>query len=467
MKPLPGVNRAMICLTSFARPHYLERVIPMIAKRTLYPHNVVVAHGWREGGKEDEVNRRCIDYLKKAKVEGLISEVLFAGELGFEENPGQCRLQGVFLKWLEENAPDTEWVVMTQDDLEPPEVKPCWLEQQIHLAEKNPDYAFLAARIERTSRLSWDESQDEIIQSHKSVPAVLRISRLSDLQKMGGSGLFLNGPKHWESHLAMGAAEKIHKHQGFNARLYCSHWGYRDSVEGNAGKGYLTDADYESAHTYSPERKHQADFKPYPDIDPKTLEPLPFQAFRHDKEEFAERRRFWDEKIGVQAEGTVESPRRQLVRAEVKAIVDANAGKWLDVGCGAKKLDERMDGLDMWPYDCANYVGDAFAPWFIADGEYDGIASSHVLEHAKMSPKDALKAWDRILKPGGLMVIVVPDGENRPSTICEPSHAHAFSREVLRLLMKRVMNYEVIRCDNVAGLPENKKDIIVVARKVK
>jgi hypothetical protein len=63
------------------------------------------------------------------------------------------------------------------------------------------------------------------------------------------------------------------------------------------------------------------------------------------------------------------------------------------------------------------------------------------------------------------MAVVVPDGENRPSTICEPSHNYSFSKETLRMLFGRVLGYSVLELCNIDGLPENKKDIMIVAKK--
>jgi SAM-dependent methyltransferase len=44
----------------------------------------------------------------------------------------------------------------------------------------------------------------------------------------------------------------------------------------------------------------------------------------------------------------------------------------------------------------------------VGDGEYDFLLSSHCLEHVA-NPLKALREWTRVVKPGGAMVVVVPD----------------------------------------------------------
>lgn len=58
----------------------------------------------------------------------------------------------------------------------------------------------------------------------------------------------------------------------------------------------------------------------------------------------------------------------------------------------------------------------------IADGKYDFVLSSHNLEHIA-NPVKALKEWQRVLKPGGYLLIVLPyyrwtfDRKRSPTTV--------------------------------------------------
>jgi SAM-dependent methyltransferase len=44
----------------------------------------------------------------------------------------------------------------------------------------------------------------------------------------------------------------------------------------------------------------------------------------------------------------------------------------------------------------------------IPDGSYDLVLASHMLEHSA-NPLAALREWSRVLRPGGAMVVIVPD----------------------------------------------------------
>jgi len=97
----------------------------------------------------------------------------------------------------------------------------------------------------------------------------------------------------------------------------------------------------------------------------------------------------------------------------------------LDIGCGAQKVVPWAIGIeprrgayaaeDMVadpPVEPVNLIGDGCElPWFEGDS-LDFVFSSHMLEHV---PREAaLRAvgteWPRVLKPGGLLVLYLPDG---------------------------------------------------------
>jgi SAM-dependent methyltransferase len=74
--------------------------------------------------------------------------------------------------------------------------------------------------------------------------------------------------------------------------------------------------------------------------------------------------------------------------------------------------------------------GDAHELPGIADGTYDFVHSSHCLEHLS-APRRAVSHWVRVLKPGGYLVVVVPDEDMYeqgvwPSTF-GVGHQHSFT----------------------------------------
>ena len=69
----------------------------------------------------------------------------------------------------------------------------------------------------------------------------------------------------------------------------------------------------------------------------------------------------------------------------------------------------------------------------VADGSFDFIVANHVLEHLT-DPLGALTEWFRILRPGGLLLLSVPDkrytfDHTRPRTTLDHLRAHARSSE--------------------------------------
>lgn len=82
-------------------------------------------------------------------------------------------------------------------------------------------------------------------------------------------------------------------------------------------------------------------------------------------------------------------------------------GRGLDIGCGPDPLN-----LVDWP-NCVmrnwdTLDGDAQDLPGIAPDTFDFIYSSHCLEHLN-NPGLAVARWWQVLKPGGYMILVVPD----------------------------------------------------------
>lgn len=84
--------------------------------------------------------------------------------------------------------------------------------------------------------------------------------------------------------------------------------------------------------------------------------------------------------------------------SEVKSLL---VGKGIDIGCGPDPIMP-----DVRPFDLSD--GDAnFISQYVSE-KYDYVFSSHCLEHMK-NPVTALQEWYSILKPGGHLIVLVPD----------------------------------------------------------
>ncbi len=77
-------------------------------------------------------------------------------------------------------------------------------------------------------------------------------------------------------------------------------------------------------------------------------------------------------------------------------------GKVIDVGCGKDLVVQHAEPFDQQQGD-ANRILDFRPP-----ESYDCVHSSHCLEHM-IDPKATLEGWWGLVKPGGYLIVVVPD----------------------------------------------------------
>lgn len=418
-----------ILLVTYQRIHFLKRIIDEIDKRTLYPHRIIVIDNHSTDG--------TIDYIKHLKKIGKIDECI-----SFEQNMGQSTALNEGFKLVK-----SELFVTTQDDLIPPDLRPCWLERLVHLIEKYPDYGAICMRIQRTARLEIDEDRD-LIDTKKSMPSVFRIQRKKDLE---GLGRPFGRLRHWESHAFANTMKGLKKKYAMATHLYANHIGFMSNNKGYTGE-------FKDYFTYSPERVKQGEEKPYPDIDQKTNIPIkinhPYDIHEQDRREKRK------EEIGHYEESDI--GQRDLLAIYCK-------GRGIDVGCGPRKVCPDAIGIDLFQskddtVDMIGVSGDDL--WMFKNEELDYIMSSHSLEHFA-DTKKTLKEWDRVLKKGGILGIITPDGELRPKTIITQGHKVALTKPIMNYLLKRFLNYEVIELRNMPEIKgENaQRCILAVARK--
>ena len=72
------------------------------------------------------------------------------------------------------------------------------------------------------------------------------------------------------------------------------------------------------------------------------------------------------------------------------------------------ELREHYPELRELPLVSPDLIGDAETMQGVADDEYDFLISAHVIEHMK-NPISSLQQWCRIVKPGGMIYLIVPD----------------------------------------------------------
>ena len=101
------------------------------------------------------------------------------------------------------------------------------------------------------------------------------------------------------------------------------------------------------------------------------------------------------------------------------------SGRVLDIGAGGDLVCAWAESFDVDKGD-ANTIDRYFEP-----ETFDSIHSSHCLEHM-INPVSALAGWWSILKPGGFLILVVPDEDLYEQTIW-PSAFNSDHKSTFRL----------------------------------
>lgn len=99
---------------------------------------------------------------------------------------------------------------------------------------------------------------------------------------------------------------------------------------------------------------------------------------------------------------------------DLSQVMQYIKGTVVDVGCGDDKIVPRAFGIDGRDLPSVNYVTDDVLTLDIqlescADAPFDTVFSSHFLEHISDQYR-AILSWTFHLKPGGHLVLYLPDG---------------------------------------------------------
>jgi SAM-dependent methyltransferase len=85
-------------------------------------------------------------------------------------------------------------------------------------------------------------------------------------------------------------------------------------------------------------------------------------------------------------------------------------GDGIDIGAGPDPLKQYAEQFPLMrscrPWDLED--GDAQTLDTVPDASLDFVHSSHCLEHVR-DPREALRHWLRVLKPGGHLIVTIPD----------------------------------------------------------
>jgi len=411
-----------IILVTYQRLHFLKQTVTKINERTMYPYNLIVI----DNASEDIGVR---DYMNMAEKHGDIQRRVM-----LDENLGLPGALNAGMKHVR-----SEFFITTQDDLLPPDLRPCWLERMVYLIKKYPDYAGIFMRIQRTARLHVNEDK-ELIYSPKSCAAVFRIQRRDDFRKLENP---FGVRKHWESHDFAETAQQLKKKTAMATKLYADHIGFMADNKGFAeGKT--------NYHTYSDNRVYQGKEKPYMDIDHRSNYPVKVNH-GYDSREF-ERMESWLIEKGR------DDSESDLYQQDV--LGKYCKGRGLDIGCGkGEKCHSDTIGIDIYPYKNVDIIHNGSDLWMFRDEELDYIVACHSLEHFADTHK-TIEEWHRVLKIGGHVALIVPDCGKRPDNVRAKGHRTGFTKDMLYQYFKG--KFRAIRCEELERKNiENTKPLLI------
>lgn len=151
------------------------------------------------------------------------------------------------------------------------------------------------------------------------------------------------------------------------------------------------------------------------------------------------------------------SPENKLALGEILPILDVG-GKVLDLGCGGKKIEERVIGIDIRRGGVGGVGANAdistnadleadIVNLPLEDGSIDGILAKHLFEHV-LDPIQALREWKRVLRNNGSLVIICPDYRYCEAISVDPSHVHAYTPDSVSSLLQ-VCGFGVTKTEQV------------------
>lgn len=161
---------------------------------------------------------------------------------------------------------------------------------------------------------------------------------------------------------------------------------------------------------------------------------------------------------------------RQRFDMRVRKLSARECGRVLDIGCGSgewlqymQNFGVEVQGLEVDPR-AANVARSRGLPVHIGPLEnagfskhaFDTVTLSHVIEHVA-SPQDLLQQCNRILRPGGLLVVTTPNSSSFGHRIFgqhwrglePPRHLHLLNQKNLRTMVETA-GCAVMRCETFA-----------------
>lgn len=146
-----------------------------------------------------------------------------------------------------------------------------------------------------------------------------------------------------------------------------------------------------------------------------------------------------------------------------KRLIKFCEGCGVDLGCGHDKIRPEALGFDKPnPYakvgnDLIELRGDATDLNMFNDNVLDYVYSSHLLEDFD-NTEEVLREWVRVVKPGGKIVLYLPDQQVYVKSCkergCVPNGAHKiynFNKELVKKCAENIGGLKVIHETDIVG----------------
>ncbi len=163
-----------IVISTYNRRGLLQRMIEGIKERTKIPYRLIIVDNNSEA--DDTIN-----YLEELRGSKEIDVLVLN-----DKNIGGAKALNEGFKYVR-----SELFITSDDDIVPPDLEPCWLEQLIELFKKYyPEYGAVALRNARMLNTSFGGEwlphypDNELGESLRSSCAFLRMQKRSDMEKM-------------------------------------------------------------------------------------------------------------------------------------------------------------------------------------------------------------------------------------------------------------------------------------------
>lgn len=150
-------------------------------------------------------------------------------------------------------------------------------------------------------------------------------------------------------------------------------------------------------------------------------------------------------------------------------------GIGIDVGCGSKKTHPDALGIDITPKGGIGKFGSERRQISVADiclsgdsllifanNSLDFVVARHNLEHYD-DFRRTLREWQRVLKKGGVLGVVLPDDDKLDTIKIDPTHKHAFTKKSFKDELQAIGGFKILKLETCVP----KWSFVCVAEKIK